>query len=133
MGDEKIRLLGSTLALVLGTLYVLSGLAQIANEAEDVAQFVGGPAMILGALAYRSRKRRIEGLKPDTMIRKVLESTALVVIVLSVCLQRDLMVLIATDPVPNFIVPAWALIAYFFAGCRIKTAVAWARRFSSRD
>ena len=81
---------------------------------------IAGLIMILGAVAYRSRKRRLLGLLPATLARKIREALALVAILLGVGLQRDLGALLAADPVPNLIAPLWALIAYFCAGIRIR-------------
>ena len=84
------------------------------------AAIIAGPVVILGATAYRSRKRRLLGLKPATLVPKSLEAAALVLILLMVGLQDGLRSLIATDPVPNLIIPLWAFIAYFCAGFRVK-------------
>jgi hypothetical protein len=40
------------------------------------------------------------------------EIAAIAIIVLAVALQNDLKNLIATDPVPNLIIPLYAIIAY---------------------
>ena len=113
------RFLGSTLAIVLGILAVLSFPAAVQDESSGTGG-VAGLIMILGAVAYRSRKRRLLGLLPATLARKIREALALVAILLGVGLQRDLGALLAADPVPNLIAPLWALIAYFCAGIRIR-------------
>ena len=50
------------------------------------------------------------------LARKILEVLVLVAILLIVGLQLDLKNLIATDPVPNLIIPLCAFVAYFCAG-----------------
>ena len=113
------RLLGSTLAILFGVLYYLSASASL-QSGGSVAGIIGGSVMVLGGVAYRSRKRRLLRLVPTNLARKVLEALLLVSIPLVVGLQLDLKIVIATDPVPNLIVPLCAIIAYFCAGIRTK-------------
>ncbi len=98
--------IGSTIALILGILYFISGLTK------GNSGLIAGPIMILGALAYRSAKRRKLGTAKSTSFRKYLEITAICIIIAGVLFQKNLPYLIATDPVPNLIIPLWALIAY---------------------
>ena len=98
--------LGSTVALVVGVLALVSGLAN------PGALLVVGPIIILGALAYRSAKKRWLGEAKQSLFRKSLEATAMVVIVAAVLLQNNLVALVVSDPVPNLIIPLWAVIAY---------------------
>ncbi len=114
-----MRFLGSTLAIVFGAIYFLGAPARLA-AGDDTAGFIAGPIMILGALAYRSRKRRLLGLRKETMLRRSVEALALVSIVLLIILRNDIAFEIATDPFPYLVIPAWAIIAYFCAGIRIK-------------
>ena len=98
--------IGSTIALILGILYFISGLTK------GNSGLIAGPIMILGALAYRSAKRRKLGTAKSTSFRRYLEITAICIIIAGVLFQKNLPYLIATDPVPNLIIPLWALIAY---------------------
>ena len=77
-----VRFLGSTLTLVLGAMYFLGTVGQIAQGVNSTGPVVGpvnstglvvGPMMFLGALAYRSRKRtpRI-GKRPNRRSRRIL-------------------------------------------------------------
>ena len=72
--------------------------------------------MILGALAYRSAKKRKLGelrvLSPGQGI--VLEVALLLVICLLVLAQKNLKELVATDPFNNVFIPLWAIFAYLF-------------------
>ena len=111
------RFLGSTVAFVLGVLHFLSVPAAL-EEGRDIS-LVAGPITILGAVAYRSRKRRLLGLASAVMARKISEGLALLVILLAVGLQRDLGTLMVIDPFPNLVLPLWAVIAYFGSGIRI--------------
>jgi len=45
-------------------------------------------------------------------VRQVLEFTLLLLICLIILAQNNLKNLIATDPVPNLIIPLWAILAY---------------------
>ena len=78
--------------------------------------------MILGALAYRSAKKRKLGEVTTTLLRKGLEASALVIIAAAVLLQNDLKNHIANDPVPNVIIPLWAIIAYIVIVLKTKKA-----------
>ena len=98
--------LGSTIALIIGVLSLVSGLANPGS------QIVAGPVIILGALAYRSAKKRWLGEAKPSLLRKFLEAIAMVVIVAAVLLQNNVAALIASDPVPNLIIPLWVVIAY---------------------
>lgn len=98
--------LGSTVALILGALTLVAGLTQPGSL------LVAGPIIIVGALAYRSAKKRYLGEVKNSLVRKGLEGAAIVAIVAAVLLQNDLPRLIATDPVPNLVIPLWAIIAY---------------------
>ena len=112
------RFLGSTVALVLGILHFLSVPAAL-QEGRDIS-LVAGPVMFLGAVAYRSRKRRLLRLASAVQARKISEALALLAILLVVGLQRDLGALMVVDPFPNLVLPLWAVIAYSCAGIRIK-------------
>ena len=98
--------IGSTIALVVGILYFLGSLSNMGSG------IISGPIMIIGALAYRSAKQRHLGNCKPTITRKIFEITGLVVIVVAIVFQTNLKETIATDPVPNFIIPLWAIIAY---------------------
>ncbi|HUQ38314.1 MAG TPA: tetratricopeptide repeat protein, partial [Aestuariivirga sp.] len=98
--------IGSTIALILGILGFASGLTQLTD------MIVGGPALILGALVYRSCKKRKLGEVDNTTLRLVLELTALASIVLLIGLQNDLRNRIIQEPVPNLIIPLCVILAY---------------------
>ena len=97
---------------MFGIIYLISGLAHLNPGV------IGGPIIILGALAYRSRKRRLLGWKSGTFVRRGLEVLSLVVIALLVGAQKNLLTLIVTDPVSNLVIPVWVFITYLCAGFR---------------
>jgi hypothetical protein len=99
--------IGSTIALVLGILYFASALTNSGNSGGLVA----GPVLILGALAYRSAKKRKLGEANNSTLRKWVEVLAMIVIAAAILLQNNLKYLIATDPISNLIIPLWAIIA----------------------
>jgi hypothetical protein len=76
--------------------------------------------IILGSLAYKSRKKRLLGLAPSSRVRGALEIAALVVICALILLQRNFANQLYTDPVPNLIIPLWVLLAYALAGVRTR-------------
>ena len=106
-GERKMvkrvwKYFGSLLALIVGCFVLAAGLVGTAP----------GIVIILGALAYRSAKRRRLGEVQSTPIRQLLETTALVLILPLILMQDHLAYLIATDPFPHVVIPAWAFLAY---------------------
>ena len=96
---QDVRFLGSTLTLVLGAMYFLGTVGQIAQGVNSTGLVVGpvnstglvvGTMMFLGALAYRSRKRRRLGLRRASVLRWSLEMLTLCSIVAVWLLQQDL-------------------------------------------
>jgi len=71
--------------------------------------------MVLGALVYRSVKKRRLALVASTPFRRALELIGLVVIAASVLLQNNLFDRLYFDPIPNLLVPLWAFGACFIA------------------
>ena len=100
------KYLGSTIALILGVLTFISGLAKFSSG------LIAGPIIILGALAYRSAKKRKLGTIKSSTLRQALEILAICIIVTAVLLQKNFLYHITTDPVPNLIIPLWAIVAY---------------------
>lgn len=105
------RHLGSTVALVVGCLALVGGLASIAGGGNGSA-LIGGLVMILGAFAYRSAKKRKLGEVQPNIKRRVVEYGLLLLIVLIIVSQNNFMHRFVTDPVPNLLIPAWAVLAY---------------------
>jgi hypothetical protein len=112
------RHLGSTLALIIGSLALVSGLARVVATLGATSFEPGssmpqaGVVIILGALAYRSAKKRRIGEAKSTLTRRFLEIASLVLICLVILMQNNLKYLIETDPVPNALIPIWAILAY---------------------
>ena len=112
--------LGSSIALTLGTLGLLSGLASAYRGPSAGAGFliINAPTIILGALAYRSAKKRMLGEVAATTTRKVMEAVAMLLIVAILLFTNDSKTLVALEPAQDIIIPAWAIIAYLFVGFR---------------
>ena len=104
--------LGSTVALVIGITGFLGALARPSGW------LVAGPIIILGALAYRSCKKRKLGEVENSLLRKALETTAIIAIILATILPTNLKDLIATDPVPTLVIPLYAIVAYAFVALK---------------
>lgn len=100
--------IGSTIVLILGLL-TFGGSLDNPSYPQGI---VTGPVIILGALAYRSAKKRKLGEVNTTLLRKGPEASALLIISAAILLQKDLKILIMLDPVPNLIIPLWAIVAY---------------------
>ncbi len=118
--DKKHRMIGSMAGLILGVLGVLGAVGRLGEGEDPGGTLVAGPFMILGAVAYRSRKRRLLGLRPDTKGRVVFEIACLTLLTLAWLGLRDLVLHIVEDPVPHLVIPVWALAAYPCAGLRIR-------------
>lgn len=110
MGEGMLKHLGSTIAIILGLIMI----AAIAAQPQSSLP-IAGAVTLLGALAYRSCKRRGLGEVPSTALRKGLETAALVAAVLVILLQTDLKRRLILDPVPNILPILWALVAYAIA------------------
>ncbi len=112
-----LKHLGSTIALASGLLTFISEVRNVSRDDGSDTSLMG-PTMILGALAYRSAKKRMLGQVKSTMVRRAAEGLALVAIVAMVLFHNRILYFIATDPWPYFVIPVWALIAYAFVGFR---------------
>lgn len=97
--------IGSTIALAIGVLSILAGLS---NPSASIT----GMVITLGALAYRSAKKRKLGTVRSSLSRPAIELVAILTALAVVLLQNDLAFLIQSDPVPNLIIPVWVLVAY---------------------
>ncbi|CAN1544649.1 hypothetical protein MCEMIH15_01905 [Caulobacteraceae bacterium] len=102
---------GSTLSLVGG---LLSFAGAINNPSGNMGGLIAGPVMIIGALIYRSAKKR-RANAASVKFRIFAEAIGLLAIAFIVFGQNDFKQQIALDPVPNFVIPLWALIAYAYA------------------
>ena len=108
----KRNFIGSTIALILGILLFVGSVGQISTGHSAHTSPLTGIVMILGSLAYKSLKKRRLGLVKSVNLRQIFEIVALVLIVAIVILQKDLKTQIASEPVQNFVIPLWSLIAY---------------------
>ena len=115
LGDTVVKKhLGSTLCLILGVLTFAAGTTQPGAG----ALLIAGPVMILGALAYRSAKKRYLGDVKNSTRRRSLEVAAVMLSIAAVAFQSNLAERIQTDPVPNLLIPLWAVLAYAAVGFR---------------
>ena len=83
---REVRHFGSILALLLGTSAVLGAASRIGNGDPLAEGVLAAGLVLLGALAYRSAKRRRLGEVASTPARWVLEGTAIVLMFLIVLL-----------------------------------------------
>ena len=105
--------MGSTIAMVLGVLVLITGLTQ-----PNASYINSGFIMLIGAFAYRSAKKRALGEVGNTAVRKITELAGVAIIFLLMALQRDLTYWMVEDPVPNLIIPLWAVVAYVIASLK---------------
>jgi len=115
-----IKHLGSGIGIVLGILAIIAGFASEyrgrGTGAGDL--IISGPMILLGALAYRSAKRRYLGQAGSTPLRRTLEAIAMLIVIALVFLAGDPKTLIAEQPAHYVIVPVWVLLAYALVGFR---------------
>ena len=116
----KSKFLLSTIALVCGWLAWLAHCGHIAKRveaptAESSISPLLGFQIILGALAYRSVKRTKLGIREESVLRRIGELLALILVWLP---SYWLLVLINdpslwdADPTGNVTIPLWSYIAY---------------------
>ena len=110
--------LGSSLALVLGFFGLIGELGGLSKGAEPSGMIVGAPIMILGALAYRSAKKRALGEVGSSLPRWLFEGATILSIVLLLASRPNLETLIATDPAPYLVIPLWAILAWLAAAAQ---------------
>ena len=90
---------------------------------------VSGVVMVFGALAYKSAKKRWLGEAKSTMTRQLLEIALLVVVCVAVLAQPNLKHLMVTDPIPNVVIPIWAIVAYLVIALKPRVGAAGKARF----
>ena len=84
---REVGHLGSTVAILLGSLVFLGAASRIGNgDPLAAGVLAAGLVLILGALVYRSAKRRRLGEVASTPARWILEGMAIVLMLLSVLL-----------------------------------------------
>ena len=84
--------IGSTAALVFGVLAFISGVVQLRPVEGTTSSgdlLISGLIIVLGALSYRSAKKRYLGEKNGSLLRKIFELTAIIVILAAVLLQNN--------------------------------------------
>jgi hypothetical protein len=92
--------IGSTIAMVLGGLMALTGVAAVGRDEPTNLDFMG-VAIFLGAIAYRSAKQRHLGNSRGGVARLVfLEMLPLFGIVGFIFGRNDLKLILANDPAP---------------------------------
>ena len=96
LGDKKF--VGSSLAILVGIVVLGSG------------YITPGWCVILGALAYKSAKKRNLGIVQDTPVRRITEGVVMLLILLTVFFTDR--TVLTEDPFPNLVLPLWALVAY---------------------
>ena len=117
IGQRLLKNLGSSLALFVGCIAVLVGLLALAQGPPQAVMLRAGIVMVLGALAYRSAKKRRLGEVKSTRTRVSLEIILLAAICAIILGQNNISQRMVTDAITNVLLPAWAILAYL-AACR---------------
>jgi hypothetical protein len=110
--------LGSTLAIILGTLLVITGLSKAGTGPDSINYINCGIQTLLGAMAYRWAKKRKHEEIPNTGLRKTLECVLIFFVVAITVFRNDLRTAIVADPIANLVIPAWIVIAYAVAALK---------------
>ncbi len=113
--DKKF--IGSTIALFFGLVNMLG---MITNPSPNLNPVMGGGALpsfyiIIGALVYRSAKKRKLNLVANTRKRKVFEFLALAFIVFVFLSSQQVLQMIQDGNITNLVIMAWIIIAYLTA------------------
>ena len=117
---------GSTIAVVFGVLAFFGAIGGVGGGDHAFERLLtAGSVLILGALAYRSAKQRRLGEVASTPLRHVGEGVAILLLLLSVLLQKDLERQIVTEPLVTVLIPVWAVGAYLLVAL-------WPRPSASR-
>ena len=107
---KRLRHLGSTIAIILGIILAGSSIGKIQKGYPLTGDFHIGIIIIIGALAYRSAKRRKLGEVKPTIFRKVMEGLAVFIILLQFAFITKSS--LQNEPLNSFVIPLWALVAY---------------------
>jgi len=108
--------IGSFIVMFVGVFAILGGLQ---SHPPDLDSVVGGLTMILGAIAYRSAKRRRLGLKADSGMRRGFEVGLLILVALPIVpLALKGVDFIANNPVSGIFVPLLSVAAYVWISKR---------------
>jgi len=108
----KENFIGSTVAIVFGFVYFLSGVNLLSQQtSSSLESLIIGPVVILGALAYKSIKKRKLNLVPSSKVRLILEIIAITLVLMSFLLRNDIKEFMAENPV-NFLIWLWSFIPY---------------------
>ena len=114
------RHLGSTIALVLGVALLLIALIALASGKSPDAWdgILSAQMIIVGALAYRSAKKRLWGQVAPTAVRKAAEALAMLIIFLLVFWHDDWRARVAVRGAFYVIIPGSAVVAYLTVAFR---------------
>jgi cytochrome bd-type quinol oxidase subunit 2 len=99
---------GSTIAIVLGVLLFAGSFGQQPHWGHSFA----GVVLVVGALAYRSCKKRMLGEKPDTTLRLCAEILAIAFVAVVSLAGNNLADRTYNEPVSYLFIPLGVVIAY---------------------
>ena len=128
------KLYGSSAAVAFGSLYFISAISAIAKNTGGSANGLFlGPAIILGALAYKSAKKRKLNIIETTVVRESSEIAAILLVLASVLmLNVSIKKFMAENPVP-FLLWLWALIPYFIMVFSIRKNKGESAKVTSKE
>jgi hypothetical protein len=117
--------MGSTVAAVIAAVLIiicLPGMFATYPFPYAVDPFFSGMIATAGITAYRSAKKRRLGLKPDSAIRRGVETALLVFVCIPLLVMGIRGVgFVLINPTSTIIVPVWVMIAYIWVRTRKDT------------
>jgi len=106
-------LFSSTAALILGVFLFMSGFGQLGRiPQKGMVLIFDSLPMILGALAYKSIKKRKAGVVGNTRLRKAYELIMVAFILVVNVILPFINDLTKQEPLAFVIFPLWAMLAY---------------------
>jgi Mn2+/Fe2+ NRAMP family transporter len=109
------KMWGSWIFLTIGIISLIAGLSSIAEgRSAEQGNLTVGIVLLLMTIAYRSAKKRYLNPHKKSSLSYAVEGFLVLATLLYVFGAQNIKILIATDPIPNFIIPVTALISYLF-------------------
>lgn len=103
--------------IVLGTLFILSGMGSTANGGSDNSfAFVGGTYLLLGALAISARKKQFSAESGKWLATEVIS----ILLILLATVESLFNGLLYLHPISFLFIPIIVAVGYFYAWYKFK-------------
>jgi ABC-type Co2+ transport system permease subunit len=117
----KMKNIGSNFTLVFGSLFLITGLSKATEGFSNLGfdMINTGFIMLVGALVYKSAKKRAQAEVKNSILRRIAELISLIAAILVVILQNNFVDRIYENPIP-ILALAWILIIYLIINIKIN-------------